>query len=119
MPKDSPVKALQDLNNATVVFPAPAAFAASLLVQAELRRSGVQFTPKFVHSHNSVYMNVAKGFFPAGGGVPRTFGLLDPQYRDNLRILWQSQPYTTHAIAYRPGTPPSVIRGHGSDEPRS
>jgi phosphonate transport system substrate-binding protein len=108
--KDSPIGTLQDLSNATLVFPAPAAFAASLLVQAELRRNGVQFKPKFVHSHNSVYMNVAQKLFPAGGGVPRTFGLLDPQYRDNLRVLWQSQPYTTHAIAYGPATPASVVK---------
>ncbi|MDD3884735.1 MAG: phosphate/phosphite/phosphonate ABC transporter substrate-binding protein [Gallionella sp.] len=108
--KDSPVKKINDLAGNTLVFPSPAAFAASLLVRAELRRNGVQFQPKYVSSHNSVYMNVARGFYPAGGGVPRTFGMLDAQYRDDLRVLWESRPYTTHAIAYRSTMDPAVAQ---------
>jgi len=112
--KDSPVKNISDLSGDTLVFPSPAAFGASILVRAELRRNGVQFKPKYVSSHNSVYMNVARGFYPAGGGVLRTFELLDAQYRDDLRVLWESRPYTTHAIAYRSTMDPIVAKRVGS-----
>jgi len=46
---------------------------------------------------------VAKGLYPAGGGVPRTFKLLDDSVARELRILYTSADYTSHAIASRPG----------------
>lgn len=42
--KDSPIKNLKELNGATLVFPAPAAFAASILPRAALRKEGITFT---------------------------------------------------------------------------
>lgn len=110
VPKESPVKSMKELAGSTLVFPAPAAFAASVLVRAELRKNGVNFKPKYVSSHTSVYLNVAQGFYPAGGGVPRTFDMLDEQYRDKLRVLWKSAPYTTHAIAYSPAIDPEAVQ---------
>lgn len=100
--KDSPIKELQDLSGSTLAFPTPAAFAATLLVQAELRRRGIEFKSRFVKSHNSVYRDVAKGLYPAGGGVPRTLDLLDEHISKDLRVLWDSPLYTTHAIASAP-----------------
>jgi phosphonate transport system substrate-binding protein len=108
VPKDSPIKTLNDLSGKTLAFPTPAAFAACLLVQAELRGRGIAFTPKVVNSHNSVYRSVAKGIFPAGGGVPRTFELLDENVRSELRVLWETREFTTHAIASRPALDPAV-----------
>lgn len=106
--KDSPIKTLNDLNGKTLAFPTPAAFAASLLVQAELRGRGIAFTPKIVNSHNSVYRSVAKGLFPAGGGIPRTLDLLDESVRNDLRVLWETREFTPHAIASRPGLDATV-----------
>lgn len=106
--KDSPIKSLSDLAGKTLAFPTPAAFAASLLVQAELRGRGIAFTPKIVNSHNSVYRSVAKGIFPAGGGIPRTLELLDENVRNDLRVLWETREFTTHAIASRPGLDTAV-----------
>lgn len=100
--KDSPIKDLKDLNGKTLVFPAPAAFAASILPRAELRRQGIDFTPKFVSSHDSVYLNVAKGLFPAGGGIQRTLNLTDEATQSNLRVLWTTPTFTSHAIASHP-----------------
>jgi phosphonate transport system substrate-binding protein len=102
--KDSPAKSLADLAGAKLAFPTPAAFAATLLVDAELRREGVEFSRYIVKSHNSVYRGVAKGLYAAGGGVPRTFKLLDEDIASQLRVLWTSGDYTTHAIASKPGT---------------
>lgn len=106
--KDSPVRNLRDLSGTTLAFPTPAAFAATLLVSAELRRQGIAFESSFVKSHNSVYRDVAKGLYVAGGAVPRTLEMLDPAISAQLRVLWTSGPYTTHAFASRPGLDPAA-----------
>ncbi|MEI7455564.1 MAG: phosphate/phosphite/phosphonate ABC transporter substrate-binding protein [Nitrosomonadales bacterium] len=108
--RDSPVKEIKELNAATLVFPAPAAFAASILPRAALRKAGVSFTAKFVSSHDSVYLNVAHGLYPAGGGIVRTFDMLDESVKKDLRVLWMTPAYTPHAIASHPGLPKEVIK---------
>ncbi len=97
--KDLPYKNLNDLNGMTIAFPAPASFAATILPQAELSRQGIVFIPKYVLSHDSVYLNVTRGFFPAGGGVIRTLLSTQDAVQDDLRILWTSADYTSHAFA--------------------
>lgn len=108
--KDSPVKDIKELSGATLVFPAPAAFAASILPRVALRREGVSFTTKFVSSHDSVYLNVARGLYPAGGGIVRTFEMLDEPVRRDLRVLWSTPSYTPHAIAGNSKLPGDVAR---------
>ncbi|MDD5296333.1 MAG: phosphate/phosphite/phosphonate ABC transporter substrate-binding protein [Rhodocyclaceae bacterium] len=100
--KDSSIKDIRDLNGATLVFPAPAAFAASILPRVALRKEGIAFTPKFVTSHDSVYLIVARGQHPAGGGIVRTLEMLDPAVQGELRVLWSTPGYTSHAIAGNP-----------------
>ncbi len=100
--KDSTIDRLPDLREATLAFPAPAAFAASILTRAQLKALDVTFQPKYVSSHDSVYRTIAKGIYPAGGGVVRTLNNVTPEIRDQLRILWTSQGYTPHAIAVHP-----------------
>ena len=97
--KDSPYRDLTQLQAQTIAFPAPAAFAATSLPRFYLQKAGVTITPRYVAFHDSVYRSVAKGIYPAGGGVVRTFNALDPEVRDQLRVLWASQGYTPHAIA--------------------
>lgn len=97
--KDSPITDLDDLWGEALAFPSPAAFAASLLPRANLRAEQVPFEAVYVSSHDSVYKAVAGGFFPAGGGVIRTFNATDPKVREQLRVLWTTLPYTPHAIA--------------------
>ncbi len=101
--KDSDIEELGDLDSSTLAFPAPAAFAASILTRANLSESGVSFKPKYVSSHDSVYRTVAKGLYPAGGGVIRTLNNVSPEIRQQLRVLWTSHGYTPHAIAVHPG----------------
>ena len=100
--KDSSIRQLANLDGRTLAFPAPAAFAATILSQSNLRVSGVNFKHKYVSSHDSVYRSVAKGLYPAGGGVIRTLKNVAPEIRDQLRVLWISQGYTPHAIAVHP-----------------
>lgn len=96
---DSPITRVEELHGLTVAFPAPAAFAASILPQAELAKLGISVTPQYVFSHDSVYLNVSKGFLPAGGGIVRTLNSTESDLRSSLRILWKSKAYTSHAIA--------------------
>ncbi len=107
--KDSSAQSLKDFEGKTLAFPAPAAFAASVLPRAMLRNSDIDITPKYVSSHDSVYRTVAKGLYPAGGGVVRTFENIDPEIRDQLRILWTTNGYTPHAIAAHPRLPREVV----------
>lgn len=102
VPKDSPITHLAQLQQTQLAFPSPAAFAASLLPRAELKRQGVQFEPAYVASHDSVYISVSRGFFPAGGGIQRTFSAVNPAISKQLRILWKTKGYTPHALAVHP-----------------
>nr|WP_230641706.1 phosphate/phosphite/phosphonate ABC transporter substrate-binding protein [Vibrio campbellii] len=90
---------LQDLQQQTIAFPAPRAFAASIINQSELTQKGIVFDTKYVGSHDSVYLGVAKGLYQAGGGVSRTFHSLNESVRNQLKILYKTAPYTPHAIA--------------------
>ncbi|MEO5335976.1 MAG: phosphate/phosphite/phosphonate ABC transporter substrate-binding protein [Magnetospirillum sp. WYHS-4] len=108
--KDSSIQSVQELTGLTLAFPAPAAFAASVLPRAALTKEGVRFLHKFVSSHDSVYRTVAAGLYPAGGGIVRTFDGMDPEIRDQLRILWRTETYTSHAIAAHPRVPSQVLK---------
>lgn len=106
--KNSPIKKLSELselNHKVLAFPAPASFAATILTQSDLSKNNVDFTSQYVSSHDSVYRTVAKGIFPAGGGVLRTFNNLDPKIKAQLRILSTTKGYTPHAIAVHPRIP--------------
>jgi phosphonate transport system substrate-binding protein len=90
---------LDELQEKTIAFPAPRAFAASIITQSELAQKGIKFTPKYVGSHDSVYLGVLKGLYIAGGGVKRTFESLPSEIKDQLSIIYTTAGYTPHAIA--------------------
>jgi phosphonate transport system substrate-binding protein len=98
----------QALNGQQVAFPSPAAFAATVIPMAELEKAGIHIKPVFVASHDSVYLNVARGFYPAGGGIERTFEALSPDVKDKLQIIWRSRDYPPHAFAALPTLDPQI-----------
>lgn len=102
VPINSKINNLNDLQNSTLAFPAPGAFAATILTQSDLSEKQINFTPKYVSSHDSVYRSVAKGIYPAGGGIVRTFNNVAANIRAQLRVLWTTKGYTPHAIAIHP-----------------
>lgn len=106
--KNSSYRSLNDLNNAELAFPANA-FAANLVPRAVLSKANLEFSSKYVSSHDSVYRNIARGRYPAGGGVMRTFKNTAPEYREKLRILWKSDGYTPHAFAAHPRVPEEIV----------
>ena len=102
VPRDSPFSELSDLEGAKIAFPAPAAFAASIIPRATMHKDGISFTPVYVQSHDSVYLNVTRGFFKAGGGIYRSLQATESNVKEKLKVLWSSPAYTPHAIAIHP-----------------
>jgi phosphonate transport system substrate-binding protein len=106
--KDSDIADMTELAGSEVAFPAPLSFAATLLTQAYLRQNAIEIHPRYVSSHDSVYRSVAKGLYPAGGGILRTLNNVAPEVQEQLRVLWTSEKFTPHAFAFRPGLPEQV-----------
>ena len=106
--KDSPYRSIKDLDDSELAFPSNA-FAANLVPRAVLNKKNLSFTSKYVSSHDSVYRNIARGRYPAGGGVMRTFRNASPEYRKKLRVLWTSDGYTPHAFAAHPRVPAHIV----------
>lgn len=100
--KDSPLREIAELNGKAVVFPAPAAFAASILPRSEFEQKNIPIQAKYVNSHDSVYRGVAQGTFAAGGGIKRTLEAIDPAISSRLRILTSTPAYVPHAFAAHP-----------------
>lgn len=100
--KTAAVTDIKQLADQTVAFPAPAAFAASILPRAEFSRQNIKIKPHYVLSHDSVYRGVAQGAFAAGGGIKRTLEAIDPEISSKLRILTTTPGYVPHAFAAHP-----------------
>jgi phosphonate transport system substrate-binding protein len=105
---DSPIKTLEDLKGKTVSFPAPNAFAASLLIRAELAKRKVNTNAVFVKTHSNVYRSVIGQDAAAGGGVNNTLDNEAPEVRQQLRVLFETPAYTPHPIATHPNVPAAV-----------
>ncbi|MDD1794627.1 phosphate/phosphite/phosphonate ABC transporter substrate-binding protein, partial [Enterovibrio sp. ZSDZ42] len=82
--KSDGISTLEDLEGKEVAFPAPAAFAATLLTQAVLKNQGITFIPRYVGSHDSSYLAVSDGLFSAGGGIVRTLNATPDTTRKKL-----------------------------------
>ena len=107
--KDSLFTDVPALANNLMGFPAPASFAATVIPLAFLNNNHVKVTPKFLGSHDSVYLNVAQKRVAAGGGVVQTLGAMPEDVKNQLRILWMSESYTPHALAAHPRLSADVI----------
>jgi phosphonate transport system substrate-binding protein len=90
------------------LFPAPDAFAATLLVKYELlKKYGIDINKakkyRYVNSHDSVYKGVARGIGDGGGGIERTFNdLKDIEAKEALVILYKTKAYPSHPFAFFP-----------------
>ena len=107
--KDSPIQTLEELSGLKLAFPSPTSFAASLLPRAYMNSQNIEITPQYVTSHDSVYLNVAKGRFVAGGGVMKSLQRAAPEVRENVRVLWASDGYTPHAVVANSTVDPKII----------
>jgi len=105
---DLGIESLEELAGKNIAFPAPNAFAATLITRAFLDKMAPGYTATFVKSHDSVYQSVANGLFSAGGGIIRTLNEASPELQRSLEVLWMSPGYTSHAFAAHPGVPESI-----------
>ena len=96
---DSPIQHLEELKGKSITFPAPNAFAASLLIRAELAKKKIEITPVFVKTHSNVYRSVIGKDVIAGGGVNNTLDNEAPEVRQQLRVLYETSAYTPHPVA--------------------
>jgi len=101
--KDSPIEQVADLHGKTVAFPAPNALGAALIPRTEFGEIyKIEITPKYVRSHDSVYLNVLLGQAAAGGGVQKTFNTQPDNIRNALKIIYQTRKVAPHPIAVHP-----------------
>lgn len=101
--RGAPYRTLTDLANKTLAFPAPRALAASVIPRSVLRHYHIPFNAKYVGSHDSVYLGVARGLFVAGGGVEQTLNA--SSVRRSLRVLWRSERFPPHPFAVLTSVP--------------
>lgn len=106
--KDSTVRDIQQLDGATVAFPAPNAYAASLLMRALLAQKNIHITADYVGSHNNVYRAVALGAVSAGGGANTTLNHEPAELQSQLRVLFTTPIFMPHPFSAHPRVPQSV-----------
>ena len=102
------VKSLEDLKEKTIAFPAPNAFAASILIRSILENKNISIIPSFVKTHSNVYRSVVMGDALAGGGIKTSFNMEPSDVREQLRILYTTPQYAPHPIAVNPHVPLDV-----------
>ena len=101
--EDSEIEILEHLHNAKIAFPAPNALGASLYLRALLdREHGIAFTPVYVNSHDSVYLNVVANQTIAGGGVKRTLSSQRENIQKQLRVIYETPGVAPHPIVFHP-----------------
>jgi phosphonate transport system substrate-binding protein len=105
---DSPIKSLDELKGKNISLPAPNAFAASLLIRAEMAKRKIDINPVFVKTHSNVYRSIIGKDAIAGGGVNYTLDNEVPEVRQQLRVLFETQAYTPHPVATHPSVPAAV-----------
>lgn len=102
---DSAITALPQLAGATIAFPSPNAFAASLLIRAHLHALGIPFKPDYLKTHSNVYRAVAIQQAAAGGGVNNTLRREPQELREMLRVLYTTPGYPAHPFSARRDLP--------------
>lgn len=100
--KDSTIRSIKELHDARIAFPAPNAFAASLVIRATLAHDDVAITPLYVKSHENVYRAVIMGDALAGGGVNNTLEREPQEVREQLRVLMRTPFYMPHPFSAHP-----------------
>lgn len=98
----------KSLIGSTFLFPAPKAFAATLLTKYEMKKNykvDIDKSSKvlYVNSHDSVYKGVARDIGDFGSGIVRTFkNMSNKKVIDNISILYKTDKYPSHPIAINP-----------------
>jgi len=97
--RDSNQNSLRDLSGSKIGFPAPNAFAASLLIRSMLVSDGIAFESDYLKTHSNVYRSVVRGYVTAGGGIHATLSAEPVELQDELRVLAETKRYTAHPFS--------------------
>jgi phosphonate transport system substrate-binding protein len=109
--KDSPIQTLQALEGASVAFPAPNSFGASLWMRALLaEREKVRITPVYAQTHSNVFRQVMRGSVAAGGAVNKTLQQEHDEVRNDLRVLFETPGAAPHPLCAHPRLPGPVAQ---------
>jgi len=100
--KNSKINSISDVKNKEFLFPAPKAFAATILTKYDIlnkQNYDIEKSQKFkyVNSHDSVYLGVQRGIGEVGGGIKRTFNRF--KNKDQLKIIYTTDKYPSHPIS--------------------
>lgn len=106
---------VNNLKETTFLFPAPNAFAATLLIKYELKKKynfDIDKDTKvlYVNSHDSVYKGVIREVGDFGGGITRTFNnFKDGADKDKIDIVYKTNNYPSHPFASHPRISKEVV----------
>jgi len=106
---DSPLRSIAELKGASIAYPAPNAFGASLYMRALLgERFKIATDPVYVQTHVNAYRSVIRGDTPAAGGIRSTLEREPAEVRDKLRVLYETPATASHPVSAHPRVPPAV-----------
>lgn len=109
--KDSRLDRIEALAGKVIAFPSPNALGASLMLRAMLAdRYRLDYQPRYVQTHSSVYLNVALGQAAAGGGVQKTLEQQPAAVRDRLQIIYRTPGIVPHPLCAHPRVPAAIRR---------
>ncbi len=107
--KESGITSPRELDGKAVAFPAPNALGASLQMRQELHdQFNIKIHPKYVKTHDSVYINVLLGNTAAGGGVQKTLNRQKEQYRDAMKVIHKTRDVAPHPFVAHPRVPEEI-----------
>jgi phosphonate transport system substrate-binding protein len=107
--KDSPLNSVHELDGKTIAFPSPNAFAASLYMRSWLHKKvGIDFTPRYVGTHDNVYRHIVRGQVHAGSGVNSTLASQPAGLQQRLRVLYEVPGVAAHPFAVHPRVPGQI-----------
>lgn len=105
----------KELKGKTFLFPAPNAFAATLLTKFEFKHKynfDIDKDAKvmYVNSHDSVYKGIARDIGDFGGAITRTYeNLKNDEDKSKLHIVYKTDSYPSHPIAFHPNMAPEDV----------
>lgn len=113
--KDSGIRQMRDLAGATVSFPAPTALAATLMPQLLLAENGLKsgrdYVPLYVGTHDSALLNVCVGTTAAACTWPVAWQAFRQEHPDQARrieVRWSTATLPSNGLVARTDLPERV-----------